>query len=73
MPLVTNNPASLPSRSAAVRSSRLTVGSSPYTSSPTSASAIAWRIAVVGLVRVSLRRSITRGAVLVIVMQGSSG
>ena len=37
-----------------------TVGSSPYTSSPTSALAIAARIASVGWVRVSLRRSITR-------------
>src|SRR6266508_4641330 len=44
---------------AAHRSSRLlTVGSSPYQSSPTSASAMARRIASVGLVTVSERRSI---------------
>ena len=36
----------------------MTVGSSPKTSSPTSASAIARRIAGVGWVTVSLRRSI---------------
>src|SRR5690606_12982636 len=35
----------------------LTVGSSPYTSSPTSAASIAARIAGVGRVTVSLRRS----------------
>ena len=39
-------------------SSALTVGSSPATSSPTSAAAIAARMAGVGLVTVSLRRSI---------------
>ena len=42
---------------------RRTVGSSPYTSSPTSAEAIAARMASVGRVTVSLRRSIT-GATL---------
>ena len=60
MPLATNRPASLP-RSSAARSSRaITVGSSPKTSSPTSASAMARRIAAVGRVTVSLRRSIGR-------------
>src|SRR5579863_2349151 len=49
--------ASLPMRSAKTVSSLLTVGSSPYPSSPTSASAMARRIAGVGRVTVSLRRS----------------
>ena len=58
VPVATNRPASLP-RSSAARSSRaMTVGSSPNTSSPTSASAIARRIAGDGWVTVSLRRSI---------------
>ena len=51
-------PASLPSSSAARSSRALTVGSSPNTSSPTSAAAIARRIASVGVVTVSERRSI---------------
>src|SRR5262245_27214026 len=59
VPEVTNSPASLPSRSAAVASSRSTVGSSPHTSSPTGARAIASRISGVGMVRVSDRRSLT--------------
>ena len=42
------------------RLSRLTVGSSPYASSPTSASAIARRISGVGVVTVSDRRSTPR-------------
>src|SRR3989442_4433420 len=50
-------PAALPSRSAAIASRRLTVGSSSQTSSPTSARAIASRISGVGRVRVSERRS----------------
>src|ERR687898_1037391 len=50
--------ASLPSRSATYSSSLFTVGSSPNTSSPTGASNIARRIASVGRVTVSLRRSI---------------
>src|SRR5271170_5098749 len=58
VPEGTNRAASLPSSSAVVRSSSATVGSSPKTSSPTSASAMALRIAGVGLVTVSLRRSI---------------
>ena len=56
-PLATNSPASLPRSEAARSSSSMTVGSSPNTSSPTSASAIARRMAGVGLVTVSLRRS----------------
>jgi len=52
--------ASLP-RSAAARScSALIVGSSPSTSSPTAASCIARRMAGVGLVAVSERRSTMR-------------
>jgi hypothetical protein len=46
--------ASLPSSSATISCSRLTVGSSNCCSSPTSASAIARRIAAVGRVTVSL-------------------
>ena len=53
----TKTAASLPTRSAKVCSRRLTVGSSPEPSSPTSASAIARRIAADGLVTVSERRS----------------
>src|SRR3954464_6514744 len=58
-PVGMNSAASCPNRPATRSSSRATVGSSPYTSSPTSARAIACRIASVGRVRVSLRRSIT--------------
>src|SRR5712692_7717739 len=58
-PVGTNSAASFPKISAARSSNRLTVGSSPYTSSPTSASAIARRISAVGRVTVSLRRSTT--------------
>src|SRR5215210_24623 len=50
--------ASLPRSSATYSSRRLTVGSSPKTSSPTAAPAIARRIPSVGFVTVSLRRSI---------------
>src|SRR5919197_979749 len=57
VPDATKRPAALPSRSAAIASSRLTVGSSSQTSSPTSARAIASRISGVGSVRVSERRS----------------
>src|SRR5712691_1883263 len=59
VPEATNRPASLPNRSAAMASSRLTVGSSSHTSSPTSARAIASRISGVGSVSVSERRSTT--------------
>ena len=41
VPLATNSPASSPRVAAAWASSALTVGSSPYTSSPTSAAAMA--------------------------------
>src|SRR5215469_13322455 len=54
--------ACLPVSSATRSSSRLTVGSSPSLSSPTSAAAIARRIASVGRVTVSDRRS-TRAAI----------
>ncbi len=57
VPVGRNIPASMPVISAARSSSRFTVGSSPYQSSPTSASAIARRIAADGLVTVSERRS----------------
>src|SRR5919109_5457335 len=57
VPDVTKSPASLPSRSAAAASSRWIVGSSPQTSSPTSARAMASRISGVGSVSVSERRS----------------
>src|SRR5580658_7249014 len=57
VPVGTNSAASLPAISAARASSRFTVGSSPYPSSPTSASAMARRISGVGRVTVSLRRS----------------
>src|SRR5512134_1855260 len=53
-----NSAASLPSIDAIRSCSALTVGSSPKTSSPSGASIIAARIAAVGRVTVSLRRSI---------------
>ncbi len=56
-----NRPASMPNVPAANSCSRITVGSSPKTSSPTSAAAIAARIAADGRVTVSLRRSIIAG------------
>ena len=59
VPLATNNAASLPNISAVIASSRFTVGSSPNTSSPTSAAAMASRMAWVGRVTVSLLRSIS--------------
>ncbi len=58
-PVGVKRAASLPNSPATCSSSARTVGSSPYTSSPTSARAIAARIPSVGLVTVSLRRSIT--------------
>ena len=58
-PVGVNRAASMPNSPATCSSRSRTVGSSPYTSSPTSARAITWRIASVGLVTVSLRRSIT--------------
>src|SRR5213082_2800527 len=59
VPEATKTAPSLPRREAAIASSRWTVGSSPHTSSPTSARAIASRIAGVGRVSVSERRSTT--------------
>ena len=58
VPEGTNSAASFPSNWAAISWRRLTQGSSPKTSSPTSASAMAWRMPGEGLVTVSLRRSI---------------
>src|ERR1019366_4841939 len=58
VPVGTYSAASRPNTSAPRASSRFTVGSSPYTSSPTSAAAIAARIFAVGRVTVSLRKSI---------------
>src|SRR5581483_1400806 len=58
VPVGTKRAASLPAISAARCSRWLTVGSSPYTSSPTSASIMARRISGVGLVTVSLLKSI---------------
>lgn len=57
VPVGTNNAASFSSRSAANVCSLLTVGSSPYTSSPTGASMIAMIISAVGFVTVSDRMS----------------
>src|SRR5436305_4071607 len=57
VPLGTKRAASLPSNSAIRSCSRLTVGSSPYWSSPTGAAAIAWRMPGDGRVTVSERRS----------------
>src|SRR5262249_247338 len=67
-PLGTKIAASLPKIFAARFSRRFTLGSSRYTSSPTSASAIARRMAAVGRVTVSLRRS-TMLAVLSVAIQ----
>src|SRR5258706_2188631 len=58
VPLGRNSPASIPTISATRACRAFTVGSSPKTSSPTSAAAIAARIPAEGLVTVSLRRSI---------------
>src|SRR6266516_6943951 len=60
VPVATYRPASFPVTSAERSCRRLTVGSSPYQSSPTSASAIARRMAAEGFVTVSERRSIGR-------------
>ncbi|CAG9221911.1 hypothetical protein BCAR13_440101 [Paraburkholderia caribensis] len=63
---------SLPSKSATSRSSSLTVGSSLYTSSPTTAEAIARRISSVGWLHVSLRKSIILCSVVGIVYGSES-
>src|SRR6266540_6680168 len=60
VPVGRNAAASLPTASAHRSWRRFTVGSSPYQSSPTSASAIARRIAAEGAVTVSERRSTRR-------------
>src|ERR1700687_5810044 len=59
VPLGRNSAAALPRRAAAISSSRLTMGSSPNTSSPSGAVAMAWRISGLGVVTVSERRSVT--------------
>src|SRR5689334_23237268 len=59
-PVGTKSAASRPKSAAVSSCRRATVGSSPYTSSPTSASAIAFRISGVGFVTVSLRQSAAR-------------
>src|ERR671939_1927512 len=58
VPEGTNRAASFPSNWAVTSWRRLTQGSSPKTSSPPSASAMAWRMPGEGFVTVSLRRSI---------------
>src|SRR5262249_37185538 len=58
--------ACLPVSAAARSCSRMTVGSSPNRSSPTSASAMARRIAAVGLVTVSERKSMYRLPLMVL-------
>jgi len=57
--------ASVPTASAARRSNSLTVGSSRYTSSPTSASRAASRIASEGVVTVSDRRSMVSPSICI--------
>src|SRR5215471_9061864 len=66
VPVATNTAACLPIRSAARASRRLMLGSSPKTSSPSSASAIARRMSGPGMVSVSDRRStgLVTGAIL---------
>src|SRR5919201_4512022 len=61
-PVGVNSAASCPNSAATSACNALTVGSSPYTSSPTSAAAIAARMAGVGLVTVSDRRYTGRSA-----------
>src|SRR5258708_1653193 len=70
VPLGTYTAACLPSSAATIASRRLTVGSSPHTSSPTSAVAIARRIPSSGTVKVSLRRSIAAVVVIVALVPG---
>ncbi len=57
VPVGSHSAASLPSSSAQRACSRLVLGSSPYWSSPTGAAAMAARMAAVGWVTVSERRS----------------
>src|SRR5262249_29883032 len=56
-----NSAASCPNSAATCSCRPFTLGSSPYTSSPTGAAAIAARMPAVGLVTVSLRMSTTAG------------
>ncbi|CAB5015680.1 unannotated protein [freshwater metagenome] len=63
-PDVQKSAASLPNKFATFSSSALTVGSSPYTSSPTGAEAITVRISSEGLVTVSDLRSIWESIIL---------
>ncbi|CAM2195470.1 protein of unknown function [Paraburkholderia kururiensis] len=72
VPLGKKSPASLPARSAMVSCRRCTVGSSPHTSSPTSARIIAAFMPSLGRVTVSLRKSIMRH-VLVTGANGETG
>src|SRR5438132_11912953 len=75
VPVTRNSAASVPVTSAARSWRRCTVGSSPYQSSPTSASAMARRMASVGLVTVSERRSMGRditGASIEVVVFGQA-
>src|SRR5918993_1027300 len=71
VPEGTYRAASWPRRSATAPSSRWMVGSSPQTSSPTSAVAMARRMAGVGLVKVSERRSIIAASLRAGVRQSS--
>src|ERR1700682_2970654 len=64
-PVGTKSAASFSNISDARLSRWFTVGSSPYTSSPTLASAIARRISAVGWVTVSLRKSTTPSSRLI--------
>ena len=73
VPLATKRAASLPSSSAARSWRALTVGSSPKTSSPSSASAIARRMAGLGRVTVSDRRSMLPSDIPTIVPCPSEG
>src|SRR5687767_8150719 len=68
VPVGTKRAASKPSISAICACSALTLGSSPNTSSPSGAASMASRIAAVGRVTVSLRRS-TRGLLMVLLQE----
>src|SRR5262245_11560349 len=64
VPVGTNKAASKPSRSAIFSCSALVLGSVPNTSSPNGAAIMAARIAAVGCVTVSLRKSTAWGVVM---------
>src|SRR6185369_14259557 len=72
VPEGTNTAASKPRSSATSASSAMTVGSSPSTSSPTSAAAIALRIPSLGRVTVSLRKSVAIGTSPRLLRRGGS-